>query len=155
MNFSHIFSSDYLFSSTAQPPSAFFAVLTAGLAVMFLVSLFVYVRRRKLFPMNAAKRRFGRRVAEAGMWIAGTGLFLALMRYIELPYLSAPILMYLLLLGLIGLAGYYVYDYSERLPLATWRLQQAAAQQKFQRTPRQRPATRPLQPKVRGKQRRR
>jgi hypothetical protein len=95
-------------------------------------------------------------MATAGMWTAGVGLFLALMRYAGLDYFAMRIWMYLLFLTIIGLAAYYVYDFSERYPLAVWRLQEAEAQRRYRPAPRRRAEPQPVRPnRVRGKQRRR
>lgn len=151
----HLLSGDYLFSSPSGAPSIYFGVLTAGFAVLFLASAFAYFRRAKLAPNNPVRRRFIRRAAISGMWIAGTGLFLALTRYIGLDYLDAPILMLLLLLTMIAVVGYYVYDYSERYPLAVWKLQTSQAQREYRAAPRRRVAAKPVRPaNLRGKRRR-
>jgi len=153
----HLLSGDYLFSTPNYQPSAYFGVLTAALALLFLASVFAYVRRKTLAPDNPIRRRFIQRVANAGMWTGGFGLFLALMRYLQFDYLDAPILMLLLLLTIIFLAGYFVYDYSERYPIALWKLQVSHLQREYRPAPRNRPsAAKPVRPNnMRGKQRRR
>jgi hypothetical protein len=151
----NIFSGDYLFQTPITGPSIFFAILTGAFALLFLVSLVVYWRRARFAPQNPVLRRLLRRVATAGMWVAGFGLFLALMRYAGIDYFAMRIWMYLLFLVIIGLAAYYVYDFSERYPLAVWRLQETEAQRRYRPPPRRRTEPQPVRPKVRGKQRRR
>lgn len=151
-----ILSGDYLFSSPSGEPSGYFGLLTAGFAVLFLAGAFAYIRRAKLAPDNPILRRFIRRISSAAMWTSGIGLFLALMRYVQLDYIDEPIWMLLLLLSMIALVGYYVYDYSERYPIATWRLQTSAAQREFRAPPRRRTSgAKPVRPNnMRGKRRR-
>lgn len=150
-----LLSPDYLFQTPPGDPTTGFGVLTAAFVVLFLGSALVYWRRGKLAPDNPALRRMIRRMAQAGMWLSGLALFLALMRYTQVPYFSMPILLYLLLLGMVVTAGYFVYEFSERYPLQVWRLQESHAQRQYR--PSARPAREPqrIRPKVRGKQRRR
>lgn len=149
-----ILSGDYLFNTPTQSPSGYFAALTALLAILFIVCAVLYVRRAKFAPQNPVLRRLFRRTATAGMWTAGTGLFLALMRYAGVDYLADPILMLLLLLIMIFLAGYYVYDLSERYPSAVWKLQESHIERRYRPISRARPEPQRPRPKVRGKRRR-
>jgi len=151
----NILSGDYLFSSPSGEPSGYFGILTAGFVVLFLVSLGAWFRRSKLAVNNPIHRRYIRRLAESGLWTSGFGLFLALMRYIQLDYLDAPILMLLLLLVMIALVGYYVYDYSERYPAAVWKVQATQARHEYRPAPRRKVAAKPVRPNnPRGKRRR-
>jgi hypothetical protein len=149
-----ILSPDYLFSSQTGAASNYFTALTVAFGVIFVGSAIVYWRRGKLARQNAIFRRLLRRSSTSGMWSAGTGLFLALMRYAEIPYLSAPILMLLLIVLMIYLVGYYVYDLSERYPLAVHRLQQSAIEQRYRPVGRMRTEPqKPRPPRTRGKRR--
>jgi hypothetical protein len=149
------FTADYFFQNPPPAPSAYFTVLTVGFAVLFLGSAFAYWRRAKLARENPVLRRFIRRVAKTGMWTAGIGLWLALMRYAQMPYLSPRILMYLLLLSMIGIVGYFVYDFSERYPIAVYKLQESHLARRYRPAARPRPEPQRVRPRVRGKQRRR
>lgn len=150
-----IFSGDYLFQNPPPAPSIYFTILTVGLGVLFLASIFAYWRRGKLARTNPVLRRFIRRASSAAMWTSGTGLFLAVMRYAQLPYLSPRILMYLLLLTMIGIVGYFVYDFSERYPTAVWRLQESETARRYRPAARPRPEPQRVRPRARGKGRRR
>ncbi len=155
MTFPRLFSGDYLFNSPSTTPTIGFDVLTAGFAVILLASAFFYWRRAKIAADNPVLRRLIRRSSKAGMWTGAIGLFLAVMRYVELPYFSMPIWIYLLLLCMIAIVGYFVYDVSERYPIAVHQLQESRLERRF------RPAAKPVRepqrprPRVRGKQRRR
>lgn len=156
MTFPRLLSGDYLFSSPITPPSPWFAVLTAGFVVLFLLSAFLYWKRATLAAGNPILRRLIRRVSRAGMWTSGIGIALAVLRYVEFPYLSAPILIFVLILFMIGIAGYFVYDVSERYPLAIHQLEESQLQRRYR--PSARPAREPQRPvpaRARGKQRRR
>lgn len=134
-----LLSGDYLFSSPdpTQAPSKYFLVLTIGFGALFVASAIAWWFRAKLAPENAVMRRFIRRASKSGMTLAGIGLFLALMRYVGFDYLDAPILMLLLFFAIILTVGYFIYELSERYPLAVFQLQQSHAQRQF------RPATVP------------
>lgn len=154
-NGTNYFSPDYLFSDTTTTPSVYFGILTAAFAVIFVLSVLAYWRRAKLAPENPALRRFIRRLSKAGMWTTGIGLFLALMRYSQFPYLSKPILMDLLVLSMIVTVGYFVYDLSERYPVAVWQLEESRLERRYRPTARRRPEPQPVRPnRIRGKRRR-
>jgi hypothetical protein len=151
----HLLTGDYLFNSPLTPPSIGFDILTAGFVVIFLFSAFAYWRRSKLARDNPALRRLIRRASKAGMWTGGIGIFLAAMRYADnVPYFSMPIWIYLLLLSMIAIVGYFVYDLSERYPLAVYELHAREFERRYRSGPK--PAREPQKPRprVRGKRRR-
>lgn len=145
---------NYLFTSPVDNPSGYFLALTIAFGVLFVLCALAYWRRAKLAPNNPIRRRLIRRVAKAGMWEAGIGLFLALMRYVQFPFLSEPILLLLLIIAMIVTVGFFVYDLSEHYPMAMYRVEEAQMQRRFR--PTARPATVPQKPKprVRGKRKR-
>ena len=149
----HLLTGDYLFN-TPTDESGYFLALTIVFALLFIASAFAYLRRAKLAGDNPILRRVIRRAARAGMWTAGIGLFLALMRYTQVPYLSMPIWMLLLIIAMIVIVGFFVYDLSERYPLAVHQLRESHRERRFRPTPK--PRAEPQRPKaaVRGKRRR-
>ena len=147
------FSGNYMFN-TPSDSSTVFAILIAGFGLLFLVSAFAYWRRAKLARNNPPLKTRIRRMAAAGMWCAGIGLFLALMRYLQIDYVSMPILTYLLLLTIVAVVAYFVYDFSERYPLAVWRLEEASLERRYRPAARPRVEPQRPRPKVRGKRRR-
>ena len=150
-----LLSGNYLFANYTTPPSWPYDVLTGLLVLLALVSIVVYFRRGKLAPKNPPLRHALRGMAEGGMWIAGTGLFLALMRYVEIPYVDMPVLMLVLAIIAIFVVAYWVYDFSERYPLERWQFETNQAQQKYR--PQQRRREEPVHRtagRPRGKQRR-
>jgi hypothetical protein len=155
--FVKIFDGNYLFNTPVYAPSPYFAVLTAGFVLLTLASIFVYWRRNKL-ASNPVMRRFIRRVATAGMYYGGLGIFFALMRYGGIDYLAPPFWMYLLFLAMIASIAYYVYDYSENYPVAVHQLEQSKIARKYRPISKQRSGARPVRPRVpagqRGKRRR-
>jgi hypothetical protein len=150
----NILSGDYLFNTPTDAPSAYFGVLTAGFAVLFAAAALAYGGRAKLARNNPIQRRFIRRVAKAAMWIAAVGLFFAFMRYIEFPYLADPFWLLLLFVGAILVAAYFVYDWSERYPVAVWQLQQNTMARRYRPIAKARPVPQRVRPKERGKRRR-
>ncbi len=149
----HFISGDYLVGTPTDNPSPFFLALTIGFGVLFVVSAVVYWRRAKLVRENSVKRRFVRRLAEAGLWTGGIGLFLAAMRYLQVDYLGWPLWMYLLLCSMIGIVAYFVYDASERYPLAVWRLQESHLERRYRPMAKPRSEPQRPRPKTRGKRR--
>lgn len=137
-----------------MPPAAF-GVMTGAFAVIFLISIIAYWRRVKLAPNNPILRRFIRRVSKAGMWASGIALFFCAMRYLQIDYFDMPIWLYLTVIGMILLVGYFVYERSERYPLALWQLHQSHAERKYRPAVRQRvEPVRQRSTNVRGKRRR-
>jgi hypothetical protein len=127
----NLFSTNFMFTSPSVSPPAAYIIVPIVFGILFLASAICYWRRGKLAPDNPVARRFIRRVSKAGMWTSAIGLVLAAARYAQFDYLDMPIWMYLLVLAMIITAAYYVYDRSERYPLAMWRLQEADAQRRY------------------------
>lgn len=150
----NLLSGDYLFNTPTETPSVYFGVLTAALAVLFVAGALAYWRRNKLARNNPIQRRLIRRAAKAAMWIGGIGLVLAAMRYVEFPYLGDPFWMLLLCIGAILVAAYFVYELSERYPVAVWQLQQNTLARRYRPVAKPRPEPQRVKPKIRGKRRR-
>lgn len=149
--FVNLFTPDFMFTTPSGTPSVLFDILTAFFVVMFIAGGLAYWRRAKLAGGNPVKRRFIRRVSSAAMWIAAIGVLLALFIYLQLPYLGMPIWLYILVLYAIGLIGYYVYDLSERYPVAVHQLQTGQEARRFRRPPQPRREPQRPRPPVRGK----
>jgi hypothetical protein len=127
----NLFSANFMFSSPTDSPPTAYILVPIVFGIILVASAIFYWRRAKLAPTNPVARRFIRRVSKAGMWTSAIGLLLAAARYVQFDYLDMPIWMYLLVLTMVILAAYYVYDRSERYPLAVWRLQEADAQRRY------------------------
>jgi hypothetical protein len=153
-----LFSSNNLFQVPSGMPPTGFGVLTGAFVVLFLLSALAYWRRAKLAPGNPVLRRFIRRASKALMWAAVIGMFFGAMRYLQIDYFDMPIWLWLDGLLIVVIVGYFVYDRSERYPLAVWQLHQNHAERKYRPAPRPRPEpARPRQQRaanVRGKRRR-
>lgn len=147
----NLLSPDFMFNTPSGTPSVLFDGLTAFFVVLFLIGAVLFWRRAKLAGGNPVKRRFIRRVGGAAMWIGAIGVVLAVFIYVQLPYLGMPIWLYLLVLYMIGLAGYYVYDLSERYPLAVHQLHINAESRRFQRPAQPRREPQRPRPAARGK----
>jgi hypothetical protein len=148
-----LFSGNTLFNDPTSTPSAFH-IVTAVFALFFLASAFAYWRRARLARDNPVRRRLIRRVASAGMWTSAIGLVLCAARYSGFEYVDYPIWLYLLALIMIAIVGYFVYDISERYPLAVWRLQESNLERRYRPTPKPRLEPQRVRPnKVRGKRR--
>lgn len=146
-----------MFSSPVDNPPTAYIIVPILFAIIFLASAFAYWRRAKLAPQNPVARRYIRRVAKAGMWTSVIGLVLVGARYVQFDYLDMPFWMYLLVLAMILTAAYFVYDRSERYPLAVWRLQEADAQRRYRPAaskPREPQRARQRPERLRGKRKR-
>jgi Na+/glutamate symporter len=141
----------YLFDTTPPAPPGLFVALPVAFAVLLLLSVLAYWRRARLAPENPVLRRLIRRVAKAGMWIAGIGIALVAVRYAQIDYLEAPVLIVLLFLATIAVVAYFVYDLSERYPLAVWKLQESHVERRYRPPPKPRREPQRARPPVRGK----
>src|SRR5579872_4584939 len=81
-----LLSGDYLFQTPTTSASVYFNIMTIAFGAVFLLSILAYWRRGKLARDNPAARRLIRRMAKAAGWLSGIGLFLALMRYLQIDY---------------------------------------------------------------------
>lgn len=147
------FNGSYLFTTPTTNPSIWFDILTVFFAVLLVIGALAFWRRARLAPGNPVLRRFIRRVSQAAMWTAAIALFFVLMRDLQIPYLGMPIWLDLDILLMIGLAGYYVYDLSERYPAQVWEVRSNAEARRFRPQPRRRAEPQKPRPAVRGKRR--
>jgi hypothetical protein len=155
--FQSLWSTRYLLDDPNGMPSIFFDVYTGLLGLLLIASVYAYLRRNRLARGVVPRRQLIRSAAKAGMWVASIGLFLALMRYLQVPYLDARVLTYLLLLSAIAYVGYLTYYLSERYPLLLSRYQQAAFERRYRVTAKRKPVTAASVPRPalqRGKRRR-
>lgn len=143
--FTSLFSTRYLTDNPSGYPGVFFDIFTGLLVVVMAVSIYVYIRRRKLAGGVTPKRHLYRNVAQAGMWFSGTGLFLAAMRYIQMPYLGMRLLTYVWLIALVIYAGYLTNYLSEHYPVAMSRFQEGVLDKKYRSAAKRRPAAVPAQ----------
>ena len=148
-----LLSGDYLFHDQTAF-SGYFIALTVFFGLLLVASIVVYWRRGKIAPKNPPLVRILRQASKAGMWFAVIALFFCLMRYTQFPYLSKPIFMLLVIFGMIFTTGYFVYEVSERYPLAHYQLNQARLQRRFVPAGKGRSEPQRPRPKVRGKRRR-
>lgn len=105
------------FNTEPGQPGPEFLVLLAFSFVVLVVAFVVNRRRRQLFAGDGLKMRIAGRASEIAMWISGVMLFLAIMRYGNVPYLATPILLYLTVLTGVGFIGYGIYYMTQRYPL--------------------------------------
>ncbi len=98
-------------------PSPYYLILVVFFALLAVAGgvSYSYLRPGR-FRDHALHARLaevvGMVAASLGLW----GLFLLLMRYLNVGILSARILLYLTLLAVLGFAGYLIYFYFKRYP---------------------------------------
>lgn len=139
--FTSLFSTRYLLDDPTGFPGIFFDIFTALLIVVLAASIYVYINRRKLAGGVTPKRHLYRNVAQAGMWFSGTALFLAAMRYVQMPYLGKRLLIYIWFLALVLYLGYLTNYLSEHYPVAMRRFQEGVLDKKYRSGAKRRPAT--------------
>lgn len=112
----------YWFSTPGAPTPITYALI-ALFALLLLAGLFVWLRRRKLFPGQRVKTRLA---AQLGPWFVGlatTGLLFLLLRLVEFPILSARVLWLLCLIAMLGIVAYVAWYMTRRYPAEVARLQ--------------------------------
>lgn len=129
--FGSLFSSRYLTYDPNGIPGVFFGIYTGLLAVGMLLSIYTYLKRRPLSQGVTPRRHLLRNTAQSFMWICGLGLFLALMRYLQVLYLDLRIFSYLLVLGAIAYCGYLTFYLSERYPISLYHFQQTEVDRRY------------------------
>ncbi len=155
--FTSLFSARYLTYDPNGFPGIFFDIYTGFLVLLLAAGIYTYVRRRPLSRGITPRRHLLRRLSQAAMWFAVTGLVLALFRYLQVLYLDIRILTYLLILGGIAYCGYLTYYLSEHHPLAVERHVQGQLDRRYRvTTKRKQPmAAQPRKPAIqRGKRNR-
>ena len=118
-------------------PSNYFTVLLIVFTSGLVVGLYLhYVYAKHAFRSHGYKKRLWQRAAGITAIIGGTGTCLALMRFIEFPYLSMRVLMYLTIATAAGFAGYFVYYLVVRYPKELARYESWALKQQYMPRPR-------------------
>lgn len=98
------------------PPSAFYLLIVAAFLIWTFASSYIYVSRRRLFIGNGASIGMATEFGPYAIAIGGIGLFLLLMRYLGVPYLSIRAILYLNVLVAIGFLGFLAYYVRVRYP---------------------------------------
>jgi hypothetical protein len=130
--------SGYWFNGNPGPPTPITYVLLAVFLVALAASVFVWQRRRQLFPNQRVKTRLA---AQLGPWFAGialTGVVLMVLRVVEFPILSGRILWLLCLVALVALAAYVAFYMLRRYPTEVARLAREEERRRWMPKPRQR-----------------
>jgi hypothetical protein len=104
------------FAPFPEPPGPLYLVAVVAFGLWTIASVFIYVRRRQLFVGNGALIGVVTRFGPWSIAIGGTGLFLLLMRYLGVPYISIRFLLYLTILTAIGFLGFLAYYFRQRYP---------------------------------------
>jgi hypothetical protein len=104
------------FAPFPEPPDPLYLVAVAVFGLWTIASVVIYVRRRQLFAGNGALIGMGTRFGPWAILIGGIGLFLLLMRYLGVPYISIRFLLYLTILTAVGYLVFLVYYFRQRYP---------------------------------------
>ena len=104
------------FAPFPEPPGSIYLVAVVVFGLWTIASVLLYVRRRQLFAGNGALIGMGTRFGPWAILIGGIGLFLLLMRYLGVPYISIRFLLYVTILAAIGYVGFLIYYLRRRYP---------------------------------------
>lgn len=104
------------FDSFPGPPSQIYLVAAVVFVVWTAVSLGVYYFRRRIFAGNGALIGIATRFGPYAIAIGVIGLFLLVMRYLGIPYISIRFLLYVTILAAVGYLGFLVYYITRRYP---------------------------------------
>ncbi len=115
--FANLANPRHWFNPEPGQPSSLFLFFGAISLIVLVAAAYIRARRRILFAGDGLKIRIAARATEVALWIAGTALFLIIMRYGNVPYLATPILFYLTFLTALGAIGYAVYYFTKRYPI--------------------------------------
>lgn len=114
--FANLVNPKHWFNPEPPPPSILFAVFLFVGVLATAVLAYIRVKRRVLFMGDGLKIRLAARFTEIGLWLFGSWLFLIAMRYLRVPFLATPILMYMTTLALLAFGGYLLYYFTQKYP---------------------------------------
>lgn len=117
LDFSKLFDLGHWFEPNPGFPSAYYYVIAAlylGVLAFGVCLYLVYVRDR--FREHRYKRRSARRVSIWAGALGAVGLLLLGLRFAEVPFVSARILLYLMLLVSLGALGYFLFYWKRLYP---------------------------------------
>ena len=104
------------FDGFPGPPGPLYLVAVVAFLFWTLASGYLYFTRRKVFVGNGALIGMVTRLGPYAIAIGLLGLFLLLMRYLGIPYLSIRFLLYLTIVAAVGYVGFIVYYLRVRYP---------------------------------------
>ncbi len=113
------FDLNFLLSPAAAPNvlGPFAWACLAFIIALFAASAYFYFYRRKSWKRsNPPLFRAVARWSQAGLWLAGLGLLLLLVRVVQLDFFNLRVWLYLWLLLAIGSAAYFFYWYRTAYP---------------------------------------
>lgn len=116
MDPSKLFDLSRWFAPFPEPPGPLYLVAAVVFVIWTIASIVIYIRRRVLFAGNGALIGVVTRFGPYAITIGVTGLFLLIMRYAGIPYISIRFLLYLTILSAIGFIGFLVYYSQKRYP---------------------------------------
>ena len=104
------------FTPFPTAPSTLDLVAVVFFGLWTIASIAIYVRRRQLFAGNGALIGVITRFGPYAITIGVVGLFLLLMRYLSVPYISIRFLLYLTAISALGFVVFLVYYFRQRYP---------------------------------------
>ncbi len=123
LDLSGLLNPSHWFDGNPGSPSPYYLILVVVFALLTVAGgVSYYYLRPGRFRDHALRARLAEVVGVVSISLGLWGLFLLFMRYLNVGILSARVLLYLTILVVLGLAGYFVYFYLRRYPsmLATY-----------------------------------
>ncbi len=120
------------FTPFPEPPSQIYLVAVVAFAIWTIVSVVLYIYRRRFFKGRGALIGVVTRLDPYAITIGGLGLFFLAMRYLGIPYFDIRALLYLTTLAAIGYLGFLVYYMYRRYPKRIAEVQAHALKQRYQ-----------------------
>ena len=104
------------FAPFPEPPGPLYLVAAFVFVIWTIASVVIFLRRRILFAGNGALIGVVTRFGPYAITVGSIGLFLLLMRYGGVPYISIRFLFYVAMLSAVGFSGFLVYYFQRRYP---------------------------------------
>ena len=130
-----LLSPGYWLDGFTGPPTAYTYLLLALFAVAMLVSAFVWLFRRRLFPRHRVKVRLAARLGPWFFGVAAAAVALLLLRVAQSPILTARILWLLCGAGLVGLVAHLIWYLRRRYPAELAAFEREELQRQFMPRP--------------------
>ncbi|MCL5265694.1 MAG: hypothetical protein M1343_11005 [Chloroflexi bacterium] len=122
MDLSRLLNGEHWFDPNPGSPSAIYFILAFLFAVILGAGIYFYVSRQRLFKDHGLKLKLASQISTIGIALGFAGLALLVLRFLQVPYLSARALIYVVLLATLVAVVYYAYYFARVFPgqLATY-----------------------------------
>jgi hypothetical protein len=124
------------FNPFPEPPGILYIVALVAFGLWTIASIAVYLYRRRLFVGNGALIGIVTRFGPYAITIGGIGMFLLVVRFVGIPYISIRFLVYLTILAAIGYLVFLGYYLARRYPRRVAQVRAAEIRRRYTSTDR-------------------